>query len=258
MEFSWSQTKEVDAYKYLGVYFQSDGLWNVTIDSNMLKSRNILGELIQASFGDHGLQVGHNARLFQCCAMPQLLYGAEISTMNMTLMKKVETHLHKAAQAVFCKKGNSNVIFEALQGNLDWLSICSKFDMAKLRLFDRINRCKDESLLIKVLKARKHELEIGGDVVRNITYYQQKGALPWIYKVMSVILPRYGLSNFASMAALKRLSKSRWAALIKKRIKSIDLSKLKASMILWGTAAGHFYSKINCTNKHSEFLRMAF
>jgi nicotinamide mononucleotide adenylyltransferase len=55
--------KEVDAYKYLGVFFQSDGLWNVTIDSNMLRSRNTLGELIQASFGDYGLQVGHNARL---------------------------------------------------------------------------------------------------------------------------------------------------------------------------------------------------
>jgi hypothetical protein len=93
--------KEVDAYKYLGVYFQSDGLWNVTADSNMLRSRNTLGELIRANFGDHGLQVGHSARLYQCCAMPQLLYGAEILTMNKTAMKKVETHLHKAARAVF-------------------------------------------------------------------------------------------------------------------------------------------------------------
>jgi hypothetical protein len=73
----------------------------VTVDNNMLRSRNTLGELIQASFGDHGLQVGHSARLYQCCAMPQLLYGAEI--LNKTAMKKVETHLHKAARAVFCK-----------------------------------------------------------------------------------------------------------------------------------------------------------
>jgi hypothetical protein len=50
----------------------------VTIDSNMLRSRNTLGELIQAGFGDYGLQVGHSARLYQCWAMPQLLYGAKI------------------------------------------------------------------------------------------------------------------------------------------------------------------------------------
>jgi hypothetical protein len=81
--------------------FQSDGLWNVTVNGNMLRSRNTLGELIQASFGDHGLQVGHSACLYQCCAMPQLLYGAEILTMNKTAMKKVITHLHKAARAVF-------------------------------------------------------------------------------------------------------------------------------------------------------------
>jgi hypothetical protein len=206
--------KEVDAYKYLGVYFQSDGLWNVTIDSNMLKSRNTLGELIQASFGNHGLQVRHNARLFQCCAMPQLLYGAEILTMNMTMMKKVETHLHKAARAVFRKKGDSNVIFEALRGDLDWLSIRSKFDMAKLRLFHQINCCKDESLLFDVFKARKHEFDTSGNLVRNITYYRHKGTLPWIYEVIFVILSRYGFSDFASINALKRLSKSRWAALV--------------------------------------------
>jgi hypothetical protein len=215
--------KEVAAYKYLGVYFQSDGLWNVTIDSNMLKSRNTLGELIQASFGDHGLRVGHSARLFQCCAMPQLVYGAEIWTMNMTMMKKVETHLHEAARAVFRQKGDSNVIFEALRGDLDWLSIRSEFDMAKFELFYRINCCKDESLLFDVFKARKHEHELhtSGDLVRNITYYLHKGTLPWIYEVISVILPRYGLSDLASINALKRLSKSRWAALVRNVLKAL-------------------------------------
>jgi hypothetical protein len=114
--------------------------------------------------------------------------------------------------------------------------------MAKLRLFHRINCCEDEKLLFKFFKARKHELETSGDLIRNVTYYLQKGVLPWIYEVISVILSRYGLSNFASINALEHLSKSKWAAFIKKRIKSIDSSELKASMLLRGTAAGRFYS----------------
>jgi hypothetical protein len=156
----------------------------------MLRSRITLGEFIQASFYDHGLQVGHSVRLYQCCAiMPQLLYGAKILTMNKTTMKKAETHLHKAARAVFRKKGDSNVNFEAIRGDLDRFSIRCEFDMVKLRLFHRINFCEDEKLLFKVFKARKHELDTSGDLVRNVTYYLQKGTLPWIYEIISVIYP---------------------------------------------------------------------
>jgi hypothetical protein len=127
--------------------------------------------------------------------------------------------------------------------------------MAKLRLFHRNNCCEDERLFFKIFKARKHELETGGDLVRNVTYYLQKpGALPWIYEVIYVILPRYGLSDFASNHAFKRLSKSKWAALVKTYYKSIDSSELKASMLLRGTAAGRFYSEINCTDVQNSYI----
>jgi hypothetical protein len=126
--------------------------------------------------------------------------------------------------------------------------------MAKLRLFHRINFCKDKSLLFDVFKIRKQELDTSGDLIRNITYYLQKGTLPWIYEVISVILPRYSLSDFASTNALKRLSKSRWAALVKKRTKSIVLSKLKASMILRRPAAGRVHSNINCSDVQNSYI----
>jgi hypothetical protein len=109
-------------------------------------------------------------------------------------------------------------------------------------------------LLFKVLKARKHELETSGDLVRNVTYYLQKGTLPWIYDIITVILLRYGLSDFASIIALQCLSKSRWAALVQKRVKSINLSEPKASMLLQGTAAGRFYSEINCTDVPNSYI----
>jgi hypothetical protein len=67
-------------------------------------------------------------------------------------------------------------------------------------------------------------------------------------------LPRYGLSDFASINALKRLSKSRWAALVQKHVKNIDLSELKASMLLRGTAASRFSSEINCTEVQNSYI----
>jgi hypothetical protein len=53
--------------------------------------------------------------------MPQFLYGSKVFPVNLTLLKAAKTQLNKAARNIFGKKGDSNVIFEALRGDLEWI-----------------------------------------------------------------------------------------------------------------------------------------
>lgn len=76
--------------------------------------------------------IGHSSRLYLSCAFPQLLYGSEVMHIPETLLKTIETSLNKAARIILGKKGDSNVIWEALRGDLGWLSIESHFNMSKL------------------------------------------------------------------------------------------------------------------------------
>jgi hypothetical protein len=69
-----------------------------------MKARHTLGELLQASIGKDGLQVGHSSRLYQSCALPQFLYGLEIFTMFATHLRSAETQMNKAARNIFGKK----------------------------------------------------------------------------------------------------------------------------------------------------------
>jgi hypothetical protein len=149
LSLSGNILKEVESYKYLGVVFQSNGKWDATLDSNIMKARHTLGELLQAGIGEDGLQVGHSSRLYQSCAMPQFLYGSEIFTMSATHLRSAVTQMNKAARNIFGKKGDCNVIFEALRGDLGWLSLRSELDLAKLRFYGFIHRCGETRLLQK-------------------------------------------------------------------------------------------------------------
>jgi hypothetical protein len=71
------------------------------IGRQYLKARNTLGELLQAGIGEDGLQVGHSARLYQSCAMPQLLLRSEVFPFSLTHLKAAETQMNKAARNIF-------------------------------------------------------------------------------------------------------------------------------------------------------------
>jgi hypothetical protein len=78
--------------------------------------------------------------------------------MSATHLRSAENQMNKAARNIFGKKGDCNVIFEALRGDLGWLSLKSKLDLAKLRFYGFIHRCGGIRLLRKVFPHRLKEL----------------------------------------------------------------------------------------------------
>jgi hypothetical protein len=75
---------------------------------------------------DQGLDVGHLAEIWGLFARSQLLYGSEIrSAPSASALESLEVAQTMAGRQILGKPGNSNIIREAIYGNLGWLSIKS-------------------------------------------------------------------------------------------------------------------------------------
>lgn len=214
----------VSFYKYLGVIFQEDGKWNLSLDLNMLKAQHTLGELLQAGIGEDGLQIGHSSRLYLACAKPQLLYGSEVIPLSKTLLETADTHLIKVARNILGKKGDACVIFEALRRDLDWLSIGSdSFGLSKLRFFGHICRSSNHSLLKKIFLFRLQELQNSQELAFSPRQFQARNCQPpWVYEAISHILPKYSLQLYIDPTVTGAVSKLDWKRKIKTAIKKVD------------------------------------
>ena len=150
---------DVKSYTYLGIEFDKSGNWLAALRKNVQKCRHSMGQLYSFTDDpDQGLDVGHLADLWGLFARSRLLYGSEIwSTHSPSALESLETAQTVAGKQILGKPGGSNLIREAVYGDLGWLSIRSHLRLAKLRFYGRLLRLPDDRLAKRVfLLSRQH------------------------------------------------------------------------------------------------------
>jgi hypothetical protein len=116
------------------------------------KCRSSMGHLHTLIDEDSlSLPVGQLAELWGLFARSRFLYGSEVwSAPSATALEKLEVVQAMAGRQILGKSGGSNVIREAVLGDLGWMSIKSHLRVAKLRLFGRLEMLPINSLAKKV------------------------------------------------------------------------------------------------------------
>lgn len=149
--------KDVASYTYLGIEFDKSGNWLNAIRNNIEKCRHSMGHLY--SFTDNpeqGLTVGHLSTLWGLFARSRLLYGSEVwSAPSASALDSLEVAQTSAGRQILGKSGDSNIIREAVYGDLGWLSVQSHLRLAKLRFFARLLRLPDDCLAKRVFSRAK-------------------------------------------------------------------------------------------------------
>jgi hypothetical protein len=140
--------KAFASYTYLGIEFDKTGNWLNMLKRGTEKCRSSMGHLHTLIDEDSlSLPVGQLAELWGLFARSRLLYGSEIwSAPSATALEKLEVVQAMAGRQILGKSGGSNVIREAVLGDLGWMSIKSHLRLAKLRLFGRLEMLPISSL----------------------------------------------------------------------------------------------------------------
>jgi hypothetical protein len=141
-------------------------------------------------------------------------------------LKKLDTIQAMAGRQILGKSGNSNVINEAVLGDLGWLSIKSCLRLSKIRLFGRLMSLPSDNLAKRVFLTAKaryetHELPLF-EAVRpsswcNDAYLALKSvglSDMWVHGI-----PAHFLTN---PAAFKRVTK--------RRVRLLDIQEWHASL----------------------------
>lgn len=143
---------DVASYTYLGIECDKSGNWLAALRKNVERCRHSMGQLYSLTDDpDQGLDVGHLADLWGLFARSRLLYGSEIwSTHSASALESLETAQTIAGRQILGKPGGSNMIREAVYGDLGWLSVRSHLRLAKLRFYGRLLRLPDDRLAKRV------------------------------------------------------------------------------------------------------------
>jgi hypothetical protein len=121
----------------------------------------------------------------------------------------------------------------------------SELDLAKHRYFSHICRCLPNQLLKKVFLLRLQDLHVSNEINFSIRQFQaRKRNPPWLYEVITQILPKYNLQQYADPQITNLLSKKEWSKIIQPKVLEYDFKKLNSSMLNRGTDAGRFYHQI--------------
>ena len=146
--------KDVASYTYLGIEFDKSGNWLNAIRKNIEKCRHSMGHLYSFTDNpDQGLTVGHLSSLWGLFARSRLLYGSEIwSAPSASALESLEAAQTSAGRQILGKAGDSNIIREAVYGDLGWFSVRSYLRLAKLRFLTRLLCLPDDRLAKRVFK----------------------------------------------------------------------------------------------------------
>jgi hypothetical protein len=102
------------------------------------------------------LPVGQLAELWGLFARSHLLYGSEVwSTHSASALEKLEVTQAMAGRQILGKKGASNIIREAVLGDLGWMSVKSHLRLAKLRMLGRLLLSSHDSLAKEIFLTSK-------------------------------------------------------------------------------------------------------
>jgi hypothetical protein len=155
-EIGGESVRDVQKYKYLGLFFEKGGLWSKMRKWNIENAQNAYNSLYQIGFAEAGLPIGQSAFLWNLFAKPRLLYGAETWSVSFkTGMDELESAQFEGARRIFEKKYHQSTIGEALRGDLGWQSVRSQIAVAKLKFYGHLCRLPDNRLLKKNMSASK-------------------------------------------------------------------------------------------------------
>jgi hypothetical protein len=153
--------KDVASYTYLGIDFDKSGNWLSVLKHCAEKCRSSVGHLhSMIEEGTLTLPVAQVGDLWGLFARSRVLYGSEVWFAHIALaLKKLEVAQAMAGRQILRKSGGSNIIREAVLGDLGWLSIKSCLRLAKLRLFGRLEMLPADSLARQVYAFAKARFE---------------------------------------------------------------------------------------------------
>jgi hypothetical protein len=117
--------KDVASYTYLGIDFDKSGNWLSMLKHCAEKCRSSMGHLHSMIEEDTlTLPVAQVADLWGLFARSRLLYGSEVwSAHSASALEKLEVAQPMAGRQILGQSGGSNIIREAVLGDLGWLSI---------------------------------------------------------------------------------------------------------------------------------------
>jgi hypothetical protein len=120
------------SYTYLRIEFDKAGKWLNMLRHNTEKCRSSMGHLHSLIDEDNfSLPDGQLAELWGLFARSRLLYGSEVwSTHSASALEKLEVTQAMAGRQILGKSGSSNIIREAVLGDLGWMSVKSHLRLA--------------------------------------------------------------------------------------------------------------------------------
>jgi hypothetical protein len=144
--------KDFASYTYLGIEFDKSGNWLSMLKRGFEKCRSSMGHLHTLVEEDNlSLPAGQLAELWGLFARSRLLYGSEVwSATIASVLESLEVTQAMAGRQILGKAGDSNIIREAILGDLGWMTVKSYLRLAKLRLFGRLESLSRDNLTRRV------------------------------------------------------------------------------------------------------------
>ena len=172
------EIKEQEEYKYLGIWFSGvNGIFKTHVKKTIKKAKKLKG-VIKNVTADTYQRAGVVTKLWETLAIPSILYGVEVFDMADSDKHKLEIIERQVGR--WAIGGNKGTGWEAIYGDLGWMSLESRIIEKKLIFAGRVASLEPENwtrqawnmaerkrlLWANKIRALAEEVGLGGERVR--------------------------------------------------------------------------------------------
>ena len=172
------EIKEQEEYKYLGIWFSGvNGIFKTHVKKTIKKAKKLKG-VIKNVTADTYQRAGVVTKLWESLAIPSILYGVEVFDMADSDKRKLEIIERQVGR--WAIGGNKGTGWEAIYGDLGWMSLESRIIEKKLIFAGRVASLEPENWTRQAwnmverkslpwankIRALTEEVGLGGERVR--------------------------------------------------------------------------------------------